>query len=397
MHMCLLKEFLQSIFLKEKIKIFSAVLWCVAGFPAMAQDQPDTAPASQPATSSGAAPVSDGQPESSDAASDEDAAFAGWLDAFRSEALGRGIRSETLDTAFADIKLLKRVITRDRNQPEVVQTYAAYLEKRVSPWRREKGAAMMQDHMDDLAAIGRDYNVQPRFIAAIWGVETNYGTIPLTISVFDAVATLAYDPRRAKRFRRELFAAVEILDKGYAGIDLMKGSWAGAMGQPQFMPENYLKFAVDRDGDGMRDIWSNRLDVFASIANYLRHYGWRNDLTWGRPVMLPAPGAADTADGRSGEEALSAPQADGVRPAGHCRAYKSLGAWRSLGDWQAMGLRRVDGSDLPTRDIPAALVLGDANDGRGWLVYDNFCSIMRYNPSFKYALSVGLLSDAIRP
>lgn len=315
-----------------------------------------------------------------------DAAFEAWLEAVRAEARERGIGEETLETALADVTPIVRVIQRDRNQPEVKQTYARYLKARVSDWRKAKGAVALNENEASLSAAAVKYGVQPRFIAAIWGVETNYGTVPLSYSVFDAVATLAYDKRRAARFRRELFAALEILDKGMTTFDKLKGSWAGAMGQPQFMPENYLKYAVDMDGDGERDIWQNKADVQGSIANYLKSFGWRDDQTWGRKVKLP----------EGGEISLVGVQGDGLAPDRQCKSFKSMGIWRNLQDWQSLGVRRLDGTDLPPRSIPAALIVGDEGDGEGYLVYRNFCSIMRYNPSFKYALSVGLLSDAIK-
>jgi membrane-bound lytic murein transglycosylase B len=315
-----------------------------------------------------------------------DAAFEAWLEAVRVEARERGIAEETLKTALADVTPIVRVIQRDRNQPEVKQTYARYLKARVSDWRKAKGAVALNENEASLSAAAAKYGVQPRFIAAIWGVETNYGTVPLSYSVFDAVATLAYDKRRAARFRRELFAALEILDKGMTTFDKLKGSWAGAMGQPQFMPENYLKYAVDMDGDGERDIWQNKADVQGSIANYLKSFGWRDDQTWGRKVKLP----------EGGETSLVGVQEDGLAPDRQCKRFKSMGIWRDLQDWQSLGVRRLDGTDLPPRSIPAALIVGDEGDGEGYLVYRNFCSIMRYNPSFKYALSVGLLSDAIK-
>ena len=315
-----------------------------------------------------------------------DAAFEEWLEALRAEARERGISDSTIQVALSDITPIVRVIKRDRNQPEVKQTYARYLKSRVSDWRKSRGSKALVDNAETLAAAAEKYGVQERFIAAIWGVETNYGTVPLTYSVFDAVATLAYDKRRGPRFRRELFAALEILDKGMTTVDKLKGSWAGAMGQPQFMPENYLKYAVDMDGDGERDIWENRSDVQGSIANYLKSFGWRNDQTWGRKVKLP----------EGGETLLVAAQEAGVEPDRQCKRFKTMGAWRDLQDWQSLGVRRLDGTDLPTRSIPAALIIGDEGDGEGYLVYRNFCSIMRYNPSFKYALSVGLLSDAIQ-
>jgi membrane-bound lytic murein transglycosylase B len=227
--------------------------------------------------------------------------------------------------------------------------------------------------------------VQPRFIVAIIGLESDYGTYPVDEPLFDVLATLAFDERRSAQFRAELFAALEIVDKGYASMEQMKSSWAGALGVPQFTPSNVLKLAVDYDEDGRIDLWNVGPDVIASVANYLRDTGWRSDQTWGREVRLPA----------GGEETL--PAADGAEPAAEaaCRRYESLGGWRGLGDWQALGVRRADGRDLPARNLPAALIVGDLGDDRGYLVYRNFCSIMGYNPAFRYAISVGLLADAI--
>ncbi len=315
-----------------------------------------------------------------------DADFHIWLNDLKTEALTKGIRQETLDAALSNVKILKRVIQKDRNQPEVKQTYAQYLQQRVSDWRKDKGQQVFKRYGLELNAASKKYGVQPHFIAAIWGIETNYGTVPLTYSVFDALATLAYDPRRAKRFRGELFAALEIMDKGYASYDLLKGSWAGAMGQPQFMPVNYLKYAVDMDGNDYPDIWHSKADILGSIANYLNAHGWRSDQTWGRKVRLPT----------GGESTLKAPQNEGLAPEKQCASFKSLGPWRDIADWQALGVRRMNGGDLPQAGIPAALILADDGDNEGYLVYYNFCAIMRYNPSFKYALSVGLLSDALK-
>ena len=316
---------------------------------------------------------------------ERDEAFLIWLDGVEKEALEKGISQKTLDLVLPTISPLEKIVKQDRSQPEVKQTYARYLKLRVSDWRKSKGPELLKKHEEIFTEVEEHYGVQRRFIAAIWGAETNYGTFPLTISVFDAVATLAYDKRRAKRFRRELFAALKILDQGHLTLEDMKSSWAGAMGQVQFMPENYLKFAKDHNKDGYADIWESYEDVFASVAVYLNAYGWRNDITWGRKVKLP----------KGGEEGLPAAQAEGLTPAKHCKAYKSMGAWRKLSEWQKLGIRREGGEDLPTRDLKAALIIGDKGDDMGYLVYSNFCSIMRYNPSFKYALAIGLLSDAI--
>jgi membrane-bound lytic murein transglycosylase B len=235
--------------------------------------------------------------------------------------------------------------------------------------------------------VAADYGVQPRFIVAIIGLESNYGTYPIDEPLFDVVATLAFDGRRGAQFRAQLLAALEIVDKGWATPSEMKSSWAGALGVPQFTPTNVLEIAVDQDRDGHIDLWKIGPDVVASVAHYLQRTGWRADQTWGREVTLPA----------GGEQTLAAPMAEGATPPDVCRNYESLGAFRGLPQWQALGVRKANGRDLPTRDLPAALVLGDEGDARGWLVYRNFCSLMRYNPAFRYALSVGLLADALGP
>ena len=323
---------------------------------------------------------------SDDVSVDEKASFEKWLEAVRVEAKDKGISDETIKLALGDVSLLKRVIKSDTNQPEVRQTYARYLKARVSDWRIEKGRQIMVENEELFSAIGKTYGVQPRFVAAIWGLETNYGTYELTIPVFDAIATLAYNPRRAKRFRREIFAALKIVDRGDATVDIMMGSWAGAMGQPQFMPETYIAYAKDHDGDGLRDIWGNKGDVFASIATYLKHYGWNDNQTWGRKVKLP----------KGSEKQLSNDRQGGMTPGRACKSYKDLAAWRPLSDWQEKGIRRLSGDDLPKRDLSAALIIGDEGDDEGYLVYRNFCSVMKYNPSFKYALGVSMLADKLK-
>ena len=326
------------------------------------------------------AQVEEPQPE----AAAEAAAFAAFLSEMRMAAAERGIGSVTLDAILPSIQLHRRAVQADRSQAEFVDTYENYL-RRVSPRRIERGQAFMAEHGEMIRRVAADYGVQPRFVASIVGLESDYGTYPITEPLFDVVATLAFDGRRGAQFRRELLAALEIVDMGLAKPEEMKSSWAGALGVPQFTPSNVLANAVDHDKDGHIDLWNFGPDVVASVANYLRKTGWRSDQTWGREVTLP-PG---------GEQALAAPPSDGLTPESTCRSYESLGAWRRLSDWQALGVRRADGGDLPTRDLPAALVMGDVGDDRGWLVYRNFCSIMRYNPAFRYALSVGLLADAV--
>lgn len=312
--------------------------------------------------------------------------FEDWMAAVRLEALEKGTSPETVELALGQVTRLERVLSRDKNQPEFKQTYDAYLKQRVSPWRVETGQRMMGDHATTLRAVGEKYGIQPRFVAAIWGIETNYGTIELSYSVFDALATLAHEGRRERFFKAHLFAALDILDQGHATMDLMKSSWAGAMGQPQFMPEIYLRYAQDFDGDGHRNIWTSAPDVLASIAKHLTDVGWQDDEIWGRPVLMPEGGLPAAA-----EDMIA------LEPARHCARFsKSLGAWRSLSDWQALGIRRLSHMDLPARDIPAAFIPPEDGGNKGYIVYRNFCTIMWYNPSFKYAIGVGMLGDKIK-
>lgn len=316
----------------------------------------------------------------------EDQAFTLWLDNLRQEALDKGISLPTITSAFSEITPpVKRIIQNDRNQAEVIQTYSHYLNARVSRWKKDKGRQLFAEHYTLLSNIAHDFGVQPRFILAIWGMETNYGTFPIKEPIFNALATLAYDNRRAAFFRAQFLAALKILDSGFPTYDKMTSSWAGAMGQPQFIPESYLQLAVDYDGDGKRDIWDTKADVFASIANYFKSRGWQADQTWGRPVLLP----------ENGEKTLAGIQAEGLTPDKYCKRFRSIGVWRDLQTWQKLGVRRADGSDLPTRSIPAALIMADSGDNKGYIVYRNFCTIMSFNPAFKYALSIGLLSDTL--
>lgn len=338
----------------------------------------------------GAAPLAvsaqsaaDTQP-AAEAPRDEAAAFAEFVRGVRVDAEQRGIGAATLDAVLPTIQLHRRAVQADRAQSEFVDTYERYLQ-RVSPRRIERGRALLRAEGAMIAEVAAGYGVQPRFIVAILGLESDYGTFPIAEPLFDVLATLAFDSRRGAQFRAELLAALELVDKGFASPTDLKSSWAGALGAPQFMPSNVLRLGVDHDGDGRIDLASVGPDVIASVANYLRRAGWRGDQTWGREVLLPS----------GGEETLPAPQSAGLTPDEGCRRYQSLGAWRGLRDWQDLGARLLDGAPLPARNLPAALVVGDPGDDRGYLVYRNFCTIMRYNPAFKYALAVGLLADAL--
>ena len=294
--------------------------------------------------------------------------FAEWRDGVRSEALELGIGAATFDAAFADVEPIPRVIELDRSQPEVTLTFDQYVERVVPESRVAKGRKLLAEHRALLEPIGRKYGVPPRFIVALWGIETNFGQYLGGFPVIASLATLAYDGRRSAYFRQELLHALRILEDGHVTTDAMMGSWAGAMGQSQFMPSSFVNYAVDHDGDGKRDIWGTQGDVFASAANYLAQAGWRAGETWGRRVALPS---------------------------GFDHALTGLEVKKTLAEWQALGLRRADGSDLPQADISGSVVLPGGEGGPAYLVYNNYRTIMRWNRSFYFATSVGLLADGI--
>ena len=308
--------------------------------------------------------------------------FGAWLAEFRAEAAGKGISPATLEAALTGLRPLEKVLDRDRKQPESRLTFESSSSRLLKPLNIERGRAMMAEHAGLLRRVADRYSVQPRFIVAIWGIETRYGAIKGGTDVVPALATLAFDRRRSRFFRAQLLDALRMVDKGYIGLADMKGSWAGAMGHPQFIPSSYLAFAQDFDGDGRRDIWNNLGDVFASIANYLRRHGWSDARTWGRGVQ--APEAARQAYG-----SMRAGKAKG------CRALRQATTPQSLGAWQAAGLRRLSGAALPQVRLDARLLMPDGPDGKAFLVYRNYESLLRYNCSNLYALTVGLLSDAV--
>ena len=294
--------------------------------------------------------------------------FEEWREGVRSEALVLGISPATFDTAFAEVEPIPRVIELDRSQPEVTLTFAQYLERVVPESRVAKGRELLAQHRELLEPIGRKYGVPPRFIVALWGIETNFGQFLGGFPVIAALATLAYDGRRSAYFRGELLHALRIVEDGHITADAMMGSWAGAMGQSQFMPSSFVRYAVDHDGDGKRDIWGTQGDVFASAANYLAQAGWRAGEIWGRQVALPA---------------------------GFDHALTGLEVKKTLAQWQALGLRRADGGDLPQAAMSGSVVLPGGEEGPAYLVYDNYRTIMRWNRSFYFATSVGLLADGI--
>lgn len=295
--------------------------------------------------------------------------FAEYVTGLKAEAKQKGFNESLLNNAFSDISFRPTVIKSDKNQPEKKITLDSYLASRVPDWKVQQAVEMYNKHKPLLEEIGQKYQVQPRFIVALWGNESNFGRIQGNYSVLSALASLAYEGRREKLFKDNLFAALTILDEGHTSVEALKGSWAGAMGQSQFMPISFLNYAVDYDGDGRKDIWQTKADVFASIANYLSSEGWDNNGTWGRQVSLTQPIAA---------------------------FGLSKNLYKPLAHWQQAGVRRFDGSDLPNADIPASLIMPDGSEGRVYLVYNNFHTLMKWNRSSYFGVSVGYLSERIK-
>ena len=274
------------------------------------------------------------------------------------------------------------MISADKNQPEVKETLETYLPKRVPQWKIDRARKLYKENQEVLEKVAKDFGVQARFIVAIWGLESNFGAIQGGHNVISSLVTLAFDGRREALYKRQLWAALDILKSGHITLDKFKGSWAGAMGQTQFMPTSFNAYAVDYNNDGRKDIWTTKEDAFASIANYLKQEGWNDNLTWGRQVQLPANFDQQY-----------------ILKRGTKTRKQWLEYWnnseRSLADWQALGVRRADGSDLPNVAVDAALVMPDDVNGRMYLAYDNYKVFMHWNRSYYFATSVGYLSDRI--
>ncbi|MSP48433.1 MAG: lytic murein transglycosylase [Alphaproteobacteria bacterium] len=298
-----------------------------------------------------------------------DVDFSTWLKQFRTEAAERGIRADTLDRALAGIQPIPRVIELDRRQPETTLTFDQYIERVINDRRVDTGRQMLVTHKELLDKVSTRFRVQPRFIVALWAIETDFGRITGDFPIFAALATLAYDGRRSAFFRGELLNALRMVDRGLADPQRMRGSWAGAMGQSQFMPSSFLSYAIDYDGDGKPDLWGSLPDVFASIANYLSKSGWQGGETWGREVRLP-------------------PSVD--------RDQLDIKIDKTIAEWTALGVRRADGSELPGRgELMASIVQPAGARGPSYLVYANYKTIMRWNRSLYFATAVGQLADRL--
>src|SRR5947209_443671 len=249
--------------------------------------------------------------------------FSAFLSGLRRDAAAQGVRAVTIEVALRNTQYLPHVIELDRKQPERTMTFGEYLEKVVTSQRMDGARSQLAENRLLLEGIWRRFNVEPRFVVALWGIESDFGRVMGNYAVVSALATLAYDGRRSSYFRGELISALRILDQGHIRADDMVGSWAGAMGQCQFMPSTFLGYAVDYDGDGRRDIWNDRADVLASIANFVSRLGWRGGESWGREVVLPS---------------------------GFDSRFTGLEVKRLTGEWSRLGIRSVDAGPLSVRE-----------------------------------------------
>ena len=314
----------------------------------------------------------------SDPPSMDRAAFDQWVVTLRQDAVARGIKQETLDKAFTGLEPVPQVLERDRQQAEFTLDLDQYLRRRLTPdiLRTAKRQAAANHKLT--ARVAKTYGVEPRFQIAVWGLESNFGRFAGVRPSVPTLATLAFDGRRAGLFRGELLDALTIVDQGGIELDKLKGSWAGALGQVQFLPSSYLSWAVDFDEDGKRDIWGSLPDVLASIANYLKGHGWRNGVPYGYRVKVPESAAAQVS-------------AVAERGSG-CRAVRDLSEPRGLDEWKAMGIVLKDGKALPGSTRPASLL---RIDERTWLVTENYEALLAYNCAHTYALSVVALAERL--
>lgn len=297
--------------------------------------------------------------------------FDQWKKSFRADALTAGVGAATYDREMASVEPIARVMELNDNQPEFTRAIWDYLDTAVSDQRISNGLNNKAAQQAVLEKIEAVYGVDAEIIVAIWGLESSYGAIMGDYDVLSALATLGYEGRRVQFGRSQLIAALKIIDKGYATRDQLKGSWAGAMGQTQFIPTTYLEYAVDHDVDGHKDLWANQGDVFASTANYLSRSGYIADAPWGFEVILPADfdfAAADKSNKRT------------------------IAYWASQGLTHADGTSLTDGADL---NMTGWVIVPAGAKGPAFLVFNNFKAILRYNNSTHYALGIGLLADNI--
>ncbi len=293
--------------------------------------------------------------------------FAQFLSNIRSQATTLGVSQATLNGAFNDLMSNPKVLEYDRNQAEFTLNFWRYLNSRVSQNRIDKGMAKLQQHQQLLQENYKKYGVSSQTIVAFWGLETNYGKNVGKMNLIRSLATLSFDKRRREFFTHELLTLLTLIDEGKLPLNA-QGSWAGAMGNMQFMPTNVAAYAVDANTDGKIDLWHTQADIFASAAHFLKKIGWHQGERWGREV-----GISKTFNYR----------------------LASLSTKKTVNEWQALGVRTTDNTNLPNSNMQASLILPMGYNGPAFLVYRNFHAILRWNRSILYALSVGHLSDRL--
>jgi membrane-bound lytic murein transglycosylase B len=336
------------------------VIVAVAGCASLPSTQPEApAPSTVIASPSPAAAVVDEVERSKQ--------FARWVSGFRTSARAAGIGEATLHLAFDTVRLIPRVIASDRAQPEFTRAVWDYLDSALSAQRIARGQDKLLELRPVVDTMAARYGVPAEVLVAIWGMESNYGSFVGDIPTIDALATLGFEGRREAWARRQLLAALTILQNGDIGRAQMIGSWAGAMGQTQFLPSNFLAYAVDADGDGRRDIWGSVPDVMASTANFLARSGWQAGQPWGIEVRLPP---------------------------GFDYARADLEVRQPTTQWAGEGVQSMNGEPLPALD-EASILLPASARGPAFLVGANFRTILRYNNSTSYALAVGLLAQQL--
>ena len=295
--------------------------------------------------------------------------FRGWVVDFTEDARKEGISDTTIYKFMENAEFLPKVVELDRRQPDKTKTFNQYVRNLITDKKVDTAKQKYAENRKLLEEVAEKYNVQPRFIVALWAIESDFGRNMGGFNIVNSLTTLAYEGRRAEFFRKELINALKIIDAGHVGFDNMKGSWAGAMGQTQFMPTSFLTLAVDYNEDGKTDIWQTKEDIFGSIANYLAQTGWDSNSTWGREVILP-------------ENFDSSLIGKDVK--------------KTLREWSELGIRKVDGTLLPTvKDMEASIIKPENEKGKAYIVYSNYMTILKWNRSLYFATTVGMFSDRI--
>jgi membrane-bound lytic murein transglycosylase B len=314
--------------------------------------------------------------------------FDNWKSEVIKNAPEYGLGKNFVQSLVKEFQVNKRVIENDKCQPEFTLTFSEYIDKRISNLRVKNGINKYNKYNSLLQKIKKVYNVQPRFIISIWGLETAYGEITGNYPVIESLLTMSYDERRRRYFTKELYNSFKIIEEGHVDLENFKGSWAGAMGQNQFMPSSFLNYAQDFNNDGKKNIWTDIEDSLASIGRYLQGVGsnkWDPNYTWGREVIPPE-------NIKELEKELFIKREKG------CLAIKKLSKKIPLSKFREMNFQKLNGQKVDNLGIDSYLVrMGrEENDFRYFIVYNNYLNILSYNCSNYYALSVGLLSDKIK-